>query len=441
MLRLPAVAVGLAVLAGLCPPPVGPVMRALWGRLTPDQASLQRALSLDTAAESTAFAFGPVLAGLLIKVLGAPVVLVACAALVLAGCALLSRAAAADARAGTPVAGGTAAGARGSLGGTGLTGLIAVTWAIAAAFSGAEIAVVAAWGTVTVGVLLALFPVGGVLGGLAYGRRDWRAPLAGRPRMLAAASAACYALPALAFWPVASGASMLLAGACADILLITTYQLVDAGVPPARRAEAGAWLNSAYNLGSAMGAAAGGTLVDQAGPRAAYAVAAGLVTLGAVTTLAGRRRSPADPVKAIFSRPEQRLFSVEVLSFPRRRRAKADNAAGAAEVGVGEHPAQRHLARALGGLEEDVQARVSRVDGDELAFAVGVHAPVMMLHERGERPGRSHQAQPVTVQAVPGVREGEKGTPLAQHPGDGADLEHVHRERRNADAAPGPGAV
>src|SRR5438105_3214632 len=32
MLRLPAVAIGLAVLAGLCPPPVGPVMRALWGQ-------------------------------------------------------------------------------------------------------------------------------------------------------------------------------------------------------------------------------------------------------------------------------------------------------------------------------------------------------------------------------------------------------------------------
>ena len=109
MLRLPALAIGLAVLAGLCPPPVGPVMRALWGRLTPDQAYLQRALSLDTAAESTAFAFGPVLAGLLIKVLGAPVVLVACAALVLAGCALLARAAAAGARADTPVEGGNAA--------------------------------------------------------------------------------------------------------------------------------------------------------------------------------------------------------------------------------------------------------------------------------------------------------------------------------------------
>lgn len=286
-LRLPAIAIGLTVLAGFFPPPVGPVMRALWGRLAPDQALLQRALSLDAAAESTAFALGPVLAGLLIKATGAPVVLVACATLVLGGCGPLARAAA-GARADIPPEGGHEAGTRGSFGIKGLLRLTLPAWAIAVAVSGVEIAVVAAWGTVTVGILLALFPAGGVLGGLAYGRRDWRVPLASRPRMLTAASAACYALPALAFLPAVAGGTFLLAGAGADILLIATYQLVDATVPEGRHAEAGAWVNTAYNLGVAMGTAAGGVLAGGVGPRLSFAVLAALAGACALVTV--RRR-------------------------------------------------------------------------------------------------------------------------------------------------------
>jgi predicted MFS family arabinose efflux permease len=296
-LRLPAVAVGLAVLAGLCPPPVGPVMRALWGRLTPDRAHLQRALSLDTAAESTAFALGPVVAGMLIKVTGAPVVLAGCAALVLAGCGPLARAAA-IVRSDMPVEGRHQAGIRDSLGVKGLLGLILPAGVIAVAVSGAEIAVLAAWGTVTVGVLLALFPLGGVLGGLAYGRRDWQAPLARRPRRLTAASAACYALPALAFLPAVAGGTFLLAGACADILLIATYQLVDAAVPESLRAEAGAWVNTAYNLGAAMGTAAGGVLAACLGTRMSLAVLAALAgacALVAAGAGGGSIRMPCGP--------------------------------------------------------------------------------------------------------------------------------------------------
>jgi predicted MFS family arabinose efflux permease len=282
----PPIAVGIAVLAGLFPPPVGPVMRALWGTLTPSRAHLRCALSLDTAGESAAFALGPVLAGALIKAVGAEAVLAGCAALMLAGCLPLARAAA-----GRPAEHAAAAGAgegSGAFRMGRLWGLALVTFAIAAAFSAAEIAVVAAWPAVTAGVLLALFPAGGVAGGLAYGRRDWRVPLAARPRMLAVAAAACYAIPALAFAPVAVGAALCLAGAGADILLVTTYQLVDADIPQPRRAEAGAWLNTAYNLGAASGTAAGGVLAGSAGPRLSFAVIAGLAGLCAVTAWSAR---------------------------------------------------------------------------------------------------------------------------------------------------------
>jgi predicted MFS family arabinose efflux permease len=282
----PATAVTIAVLAGLCPPPVGPVMRALWGTITsseePAASYMQSALSLDTAGESTAFALGPALAGALIKAVSAEAVLAASAALMLAGCLLLARAAAAG-RPAEHVAAGRAGEGRDAFRLRRLWGAGLLTFAVAGAFSAAEIAVLAAWGTVTVGVLLALFPVGGVAGGLAYGRRSWRVPLAARPRMLAVASAACYAIGALAFAPVTVGAVLCLAGAGADILLVTTYQLVEAGVPQARRAEAGAWLNTAYNLGAALGTALGGVLAGSAGPRLSFAVVAAFVGLCAVS--------------------------------------------------------------------------------------------------------------------------------------------------------------
>lgn len=273
----PAIAVTIAVLAGLCPPPVGPVMRALWGTLTPTPAHLQRALSLDTAGESSAFALGPALAGALIKAVSAEMTLAACAALMLAGCLPLAWAVAG--RPGEHAAAGGAGEGRGAFRMGRLWGVGLLIFAVAGAFCAAEIAVVAAWGTVTVGVLLALFPLGGVTGGLAYGRRDWRAPLASRPRMLGIAAAACYAIPVLAFAPVTVGAALCLAGAATDILLVTTYQLVDAAVPRARHAEAGAWLNTAYNLGAALGTAVGGILAGSAGPRLSFAVVAAFAGL------------------------------------------------------------------------------------------------------------------------------------------------------------------
>ncbi|WP_217698383.1 MFS transporter, partial [Streptacidiphilus griseoplanus] len=211
--RLPApLAVCLAVSAGVCPPPVGPLMRTLWGRLAEDEAQRQCALSLDTAAESTVFALGPVLGALLVAVSTAPAALTGCAVLVVTGFGLLAH----SLRRTPAHVKGTAepaAGRRSPLRATGFTPVLLLVFGAAAALSLAEIAVVAAWGAVTAGVLTTLFSVGGVLGGLVYGRRRWRAALAHRPLALAAASALCYALPVLVYTAPAAGTALLLAGA------------------------------------------------------------------------------------------------------------------------------------------------------------------------------------------------------------------------------------
>ncbi|WP_377267974.1 MFS transporter [Peterkaempfera sp. SMS 1(5)a] len=293
--RMPTpLAVCLAVSAGICPPPVGPLMRTLWSRLTTDEAQRQSALSLDTAAESTVFALGPVLGALLVAASSAPAVLTGCAALVVTGFGLLARSlrrAPSHMRA----APATSARRRSPLRAKGFPPLLLLVLGAAAALALFEIAVVAAWGTVAAGILTTLFSVGGVLGGLVYGRRQWRGALVHRPLLLGAASAVCYALPVLLYTAPAAGAALLLAGACADVLLITVYQLVGTLVPESAQTEAGAWVSTAYNLGAALGTAFGGVLVDRSAPPTAFAAAVGV--LGAVTALctagAPRRRGPA----------------------------------------------------------------------------------------------------------------------------------------------------
>ncbi|MFF4653517.1 MFS transporter [Streptomyces sp. NPDC001380] len=132
-------AVGLAVLAGLCPPPVGPLMRALWSGLTPDGVQRQCALSLDTVAESAVFAVGPVLGGSLAAASSAPAVLAGCGLLLLTGSGLLAAALrrALGAEDATP-----SRGAGGFVLATRLPRLLALVWAAAAALAACEIGAV-----------------------------------------------------------------------------------------------------------------------------------------------------------------------------------------------------------------------------------------------------------------------------------------------------------
>ncbi|MCC9307161.1 MFS transporter [Kitasatospora sp. RB6PN24] len=277
--RPAALVVVVAVLAGACPPPVGPLLRTAWGRLAADEAQRQSALSLDTATESTVFALGPVLAGALVTVSSARTVLVVCAVLALVGFGLLPGALRA-------VPGGVEvkpSGRRTPLRVAGFAPLLGLVLAAAAAVALVDVAMLAAWGTVTTGVLTALFSVGGVVGGLLYGRLGLPGELTRRPLLLVAATSPCYALPALLHSAPAAALGLLLAGAATDVLLITAYQLVEVLVSSGSRTEAGAWVNTAFNLGAAAGTSLGGLLVDRAGPLTALGAPAALLVVAVLT--------------------------------------------------------------------------------------------------------------------------------------------------------------
>ncbi|MEY9939261.1 MFS transporter [Streptacidiphilus sp. MAP5-3] len=294
-----AVAPVLAVVAGILPPPVGPLLRARWGVLAGGEAQRQAALSLDAVAESTVFSVGPLLGGALIAVTTPGIALAVVAAIVVLGFSslapVLARTAAPAptrsdaARLGADGIGAdrTGAGRRSPLRSAGFLVLLGAVAAVGAAGAMAELAAVAGWGAAVAGPLLAGFSVGGVVGGLVYGRLSWRRSPRTRMAVLGAVGGVVYLLPLLWFAPAGALPTLLVAGAVTDATLITAYLLVDT-------AESSAWINTAFNLGVALGTSAAGMLISRDGPRVVFAVAALVPLLAcavcAASALTGARR-------------------------------------------------------------------------------------------------------------------------------------------------------
>ena len=110
--------------------------------------------------------------------------------------------------------------------------------------------------------------------------------------MLCALTAGSLALIPAAGSMLALGAVLVLAGAAISPTEAALYAMVDAAAPAGTMTEAFAWLAAAIEVGGALGAAGAGTLIDRAGPTAAFALAGGAGALAILTTLLRSRTSP-----------------------------------------------------------------------------------------------------------------------------------------------------
>ncbi|SNT51405.1 Predicted arabinose efflux permease, MFS family [Asanoa hainanensis] len=278
----------LTASAGVCSPPLGPIMRAMWSNLLPDPAARQRAFALDTVAEELLFVTGPVLAGVFIAV-GHPALGVAVSALlVITGTlAMVSSPAAASwpRPSSGPVAGRLP-------GGRGLVEPVLVAGGLGLALGAVGLLVVAfAAGrgqTAAVAWVEAALAAGSALGGLAYGARNWALPHRQRLALLALAVAVVLAITGLAPGIVALAAGMALAGVFVAPALTTAYLLADQEAPPSARTRAGTWVNTAFNAGSSGGTAAVGLLIGRVPLAWCFAVAALPVLLSVGAILAPR---------------------------------------------------------------------------------------------------------------------------------------------------------
>lgn len=279
-----------ALLSGAALPPVSSVIRTLLAaRLSAEEDLESTAFALDAVIVEVVFVGGPALVALLNVVLSPTAPLWCSAGVVLAGTvAFVVTTAGSASRPGGP----RPVGLLGVLAAPGLRTLVLGTLPIGMTLGATEVILPAfseeQGARALGGVLLAVWTAGSVVGGLAYGARDFRRPLGDRFVLLAT-------LLPLTLLPLLLAPSILVmallvlpAGAIVAPTLASGNQLVGVVTPPAGRTEAYTWPLTALVLGVAAGNLGAGAMVELAGWSAGF-VAAAVVGLAGSLLLRTRR--------------------------------------------------------------------------------------------------------------------------------------------------------
>ncbi|MEE6178210.1 MFS transporter [Mycobacterium sp. 050134] len=291
-LHAPGLFVLLAIVCGLCAPPLGPAMRAVWRTLTDDTNLVTRAYSLDSVCEEVIYLIGPLLVGVMITTVSASGALIVAAALLLAGTFAMSAMPAVRRTKGT-VSGEPVRFDIGPLRSAGFC-LVVLTILITAIGMSVAITCVAARAQnhgmpAAAGYIEAALAVGSVLGGLAWGRRRHARAVSTHLTGLTVTLAVGTAIAAGADNLIVLGVVMALSGVAVAPLFVASYLASDQMAPAHHRTEASTWVNTANNIGAAAGTAAAGILVDRVDTTFGFAAGAVLLALSAAVVRAGRQ--------------------------------------------------------------------------------------------------------------------------------------------------------
>ncbi len=281
-----AFAIACAFAAGAATPPVGPCLRAIWSALITDEDQRHRAYAFESTAFELVYIAGPLLFVGLIGSISLQAGAAACGLVAASGTVMF---AATGLSRGWQPSGDRSAGRAGALQGPGVRIILAGLTVLGVAIAAIEIAVAAFAGSEQrAAVLLALWGLGSLLGGLAFTRR--RAP-ADPPRALALlllALAGLSAPLALAQDITALGALMVLAGLAIAPALATAFALLGQVAPVGTVTEAYTWTATGFGGGIAIGSAVGGWLIEHSGTEASFLVAAAAIAVAAAIAFAGR---------------------------------------------------------------------------------------------------------------------------------------------------------
>ncbi|GIH62549.1 MFS transporter [Microbispora siamensis] len=295
----------LAGITGAFTPPLGPIMRSLWSDLLPDGPLLQRAYSLDTVAEELLYVTGPLIAGLLTGLahpsLGVAVSagLVAVGSLALAFSPAVRSAARETARTTGAVCRPSSEkrtnGWRSLLAANaGLRQPILVAGGVGTALGALNLLVVAFAAQhaqlAAVAWVEAALAAGSAAGGLAYGAVSSRLSPERRLPLLATALAVSLAAAGFVSNMVALSLLVGVAGLFVAPVLTTAYMLADKAAAPGSKTQAGAWVNTAFNTGNAVGSASMGLLLGRFTLAAAFAAGALPSLLAALVGMRKARR-------------------------------------------------------------------------------------------------------------------------------------------------------
>jgi hypothetical protein len=281
--------VAIGLVAGALVPPVSACVRVLWRDVAPDESAMETAYQLDATTQEVIWTSGPLLVALAASWAPTAAVL-ATAAIVLGGTLMFVSA---------PLAGrsiGTGGSRRqgGALASPMLRLLLIITALLGIGVGVAEVGLPAlairAGARGASGVLLAVWSIGSMTGGFAYGLRRWRLSTSARLPILIALIAASTA-PLIAAHGLAAAIPLsALAGIGFAPVLSCQYLLVAKLMRRDVAAEAFMWMTASLVAGIAAGSALGGPMVQHIGVASAFVVACGANAVAAVIALAGRSR-------------------------------------------------------------------------------------------------------------------------------------------------------
>jgi len=289
-------------LAGSSMPSLGSMVRARWSALLRDPAALHAAFALESVVDEMTFVIGPALVTVLATAVP-PAGVLLCMVLSVSGTLFFAaqRQTEPPVRAHVTSESSPAARTRraGRLPAPGLLTMAPLYLCLGAMFASIDLSTVdfaqLHGHKPLAGFILGTYALGSGIGGLWYGTRAWRAPLARRFTLTLVLTVAGVAT----FWTqpslISLDAGMLVAGLTISPTLIAGYGLIERQAPGARRTEAMTWLSSTIAVGVATGSSICGRIIDTAGPRWSYGFAALAGVIAIAICLLGRGRLRATP--------------------------------------------------------------------------------------------------------------------------------------------------
>ncbi|GIF74781.1 MFS transporter [Asanoa siamensis] len=288
------VAIVLAGLAGAVNPPIDPVTRAVLPRIAPEPEQVRTAYALDAIAVELTYVIGPAVVGLITAFADAYAATLVAAAVTAAGSIGLATA--------RPVRQGWPAPAPGRrrtspVRSAGMLVVLTVAGLGSVAYGMLEVAIPAHAAVEghadEAGLLIAVWSIGSIVGGLWYVSRTFRTPPWRQYGILMLLNVVGFGVLLLQqnLWSLA--VLLVFAGLFVAPTTTLEFTLVAQLAPEEARAEAFTWVNTSVYLGFAGGSALAGTALSPVlgtphGLTVAGACAVGVVAVGALLAWAGR---------------------------------------------------------------------------------------------------------------------------------------------------------
>jgi len=281
------VLVATVFVTGLANPPTTACSRAAMGTILQTGAQRQAGFAISSSSVELGFIVGPLATVALAQGIGPGVAVIAAGAAALIGALVYSSS---DAARRPPVtaapvahsgahAAGSVLGGLGALRAPGLGTIVIAFLFIAASFGTFDLYIASVTEEMgmpgAAGTMIAVFALGSLVGGLYYGARIWPGTLASRLRaFVLLLGVTMLLLPFVPARLLLIGLTLMIAGAFTGPMNISGFHLIDELAPEGQRTEAQAWTQASIYLGSALGGAMAGIVIDLTGTRTAMVVGA-----------------------------------------------------------------------------------------------------------------------------------------------------------------------